>query len=600
MLIVALMVIKVGPAATPTATAQSTKEAPSCLDYDPDLVSFRITSTIPHDVYDAGSQVCLKDEPKPPTDEVEGIKLQWANDIFSWQSFLAINWPVDPNCSGENCVKDEFADDSGVPQWVTWKERYEVFKPDGSEPSDWGTPRMTVPSTTPPLTATIPDKTTRVLHIVKQANSELPLWDQNGNLVYYEILMNDQLFEDIRDQELYHLQGQIDVYNQRNTGTGDLRLFTWGSVSRPVVGAIALKLAWKIMDESKDISDRYYTRPAHVLVNKKGDNWDCNSESADSCEWQEKTVGLVGIHIAHKTFSSSQWVWSTFEHVDNVQVNDLEVVAYVEKGKTLKPSFYNPSCETCPVNVEPEPDPQDGLRKTQVMRVIPIPEATEQLNDQVHALLEQQGSVWQYYDLIGTQSATDALAGPAPADSGLDRITNQSGGKPEPVYLVNSVIETYDQKGNQPAGNFIEGFSNYAKQTVFGTQSCMGCHYSAELAVAKADQHAFRLPGIADFSFMVEKAQWMKLLFSITSTPDIKEQLNNQENDLPEALKTQFEDKSTPISPNDIITVKPDASIANKWYITVDRAAGNQQKFIVREEIVNEKEDVLNVYIQKM
>ena len=28
-------------------------------------------------------------------------------------------------------------------------------------------------------------------------------------------------------------------------------------------------------------------------------------------------MGLVGLHVGHKTDSASQWLWSTFEHVDN-------------------------------------------------------------------------------------------------------------------------------------------------------------------------------------------------------------------------------------------------------------------------------------------
>lgn len=491
---------------------QAASDASTCLDYDPDLKNFTITSTILHDAYDTDSTPCLEMDPKPPKGDIERIKLQRVYDMFSWQSFLAISWPVDPHCTGEHCTQDKLTYDSGIPRWATWKERYEVFKEDGSKPEVWHAPRTTIPPTTPALSTTLMtslDKSTRILYLIKQANSELPLWDQNGNIVYYEILMNETLFDDITSQELYHLQGQINLYKERDSGSGPLRIFTWGNVNRAEVGAIALKLAWKIIDESKDNPERFYTMPAYVLVRKDANNWECDNENGANCEWQPRTVGLVGLHIAHKTFSSNQWVWSTFEHIDNVQVNDLEVVAYAENGKTLKPSFNNLSCETCPVNVEPEPSPDDGLRKTQVMRVIPISEATAQLNDQVHELLPAD-SVWRYYELVGTQYASAPADAPVPPDNGLASLTNNSGGKPEPVYLVNSVLETYDQKGNQPIGNLVESSREFSSQMVFGTQSCMGCHYTAGFAVANSGDIAFRLPGQGEFSFLLENAHWQK------------------------------------------------------------------------------------------
>src|SRR5437773_2344293 len=61
-----------------------------------------------------------------------------------------------------------------------------------------------------------------------------------------------------------------------------------------------------------------------------------------------KTLGLIGFHVMHKTKSRLPWIWTSFEHVDNVP-EEQEV-----KSRKLKPSysFYNPRCNTttCPVN----------------------------------------------------------------------------------------------------------------------------------------------------------------------------------------------------------------------------------------------------------
>ena len=51
-------------------------------------------------------------------------------------------------------------------------------------------------------------------------------------------------------------------------------------------------------------------------------------------------VGLVGFHIAHKTYYAPQWVWSTFEHVENVpKVGDVPIQ---QTDRKTKYSFYSP------------------------------------------------------------------------------------------------------------------------------------------------------------------------------------------------------------------------------------------------------------------
>jgi hypothetical protein len=52
---------------------------------------------------------------------------------------------------------------------------------------------------------------------------------------------------------------------------------------------------------------RFFTRVAWVL-----DPFD----PTQTCK--QVTVGLVGLHIVQKTASRPQWIWSTFEQIDNV------------------------------------------------------------------------------------------------------------------------------------------------------------------------------------------------------------------------------------------------------------------------------------------
>lgn len=482
----------VTPGPTPTATpANRLAGLAACLNYSPDFGPERLGPEIPADAYDSGAPKCAG--AKPPQNEAELAMFQRTYDIFSWQSFLAINWPVDASGAALGSFTDP-----GPPQWTAWKESYEVFLADGSAPAAWGAPR-TLPA--PPDCCSLPtapeltDKTVRLLFEVNQVNSDLPLWDQNGNMVYYEVLLNDQEFDYVVRNQLFNIDGQIAYLAKYGTGIDP----PFGNYDKNT-GSIELKLAWKVLAE-QDIPERFFTMDAYIA-------------DPGSQQWLKKKVGLVGLHIGHNTFSSRPWVWSTFEHVDNVQVDELEVLEYARQGQLLQPLFNDPACPICPVNVEPTPDAA-GLRKTQVMRAVPISKATAALNSQVQALLKQQGSVWQYYELIGTQFATDNTVARASDDQGLpDRITNKSGGYPSPVYLVNSVIETYDQEGNQEASDLVQGPLNDAKQRVFGTQSCAGCHSIAGIAAGKSkddnyEDQAFYVEGTGGFSWLMQtRARW--------------------------------------------------------------------------------------------
>ncbi len=215
------------------------------------------------------------------------------------------------------------------------------------------------------------------------------------------------------------------------------------------------------------------------------------------------TVGLVGMHIGHKSASSPQWIWSTFEQVDNL---DVDSVAH----PNLNPSFVDTNCPGCAVNQLPQK--VNGVYPripTQAWRAIPIPGDKVALNAQAQAALKKMGSVWQYYQLIDTQWPTEPGTAPSAWDGGLpDAITNKPGGHPTPTFLTNITMETYFQKGNQAACNSEELPNNVNCPTggaidppvwnsalnnlgtpvkpgvntlSFITESCTGCHSSAQI-----------------------------------------------------------------------------------------------------------------------
>jgi hypothetical protein len=461
--------------------------------------------------------------------------LQRIFDNFSWQSFIAVNWPLDAQGNPLPNITD-----SGTPRWETWKESLQVFRPDGSDPAAaQDTPRLCdnkLPGNLRELYVTSSvfsnKKDKDFADEVNQAFTS-PLYDQNGKPVRYEIFLNNEEYQYIVENKLYNLDGQI-AYSQSNHKPVE---FPAGDNTTGKVGAIELKLAWKELDPNRDIPSRFYTTKA--LLPELDENGEPILDGKDNFKnCQQKVMGLVGMHISQKTKSSPQWIWATFEHVDNLNVNDLEKV----DGKPLYALFhdYSAAGQTLPVNVPPiprdktdKPDPNGSLR-TQVARPIPIPKAKQQLNQQMEMLLAVAGSPLQYYELIDTQWPT----APYPGDDGYsaiqgspfpnnlpEAITRKSIGSPAPVYLTNSIMETYFQAGNQIA-HFQENGFPFNNGQVFGTESCVGCHFSAGIATdyvikkeyadkdGKVSAQKVAIFGgdlSGDFSWLLQlKANWLK------------------------------------------------------------------------------------------
>ena len=390
-------------------------------------------------------------------------------DILSWREFVAVCWPVN-----DDGIAMQDINDSGRKRFATWKTDNDIFLPDGGRPAPWGTnqqnrrfvgygirPGARVLDNISAVHGPLNTKPRRGRGEVSQAFA-YPIWDRNGWMVRYEIYVNRDEFEYIAANELYNIDGQVAF-----TKAG-------GKVSFPLdvsvdnVGAIELKLAWKVLDESKgDLLDRFLTVKGAIFT------------GADGKQPVERTLALVGMHIGHRTHSSPQWIWSTFMHVDSLQTDALKTFQH----KPINPLFVDPANEIALINTPAQTSAifLDGQIPTQVSQVTPVPLATEQVNRLALSALRSRRSVLQYYKLLGTQWPTEPIAVPSPPDKLPDGITNKPGGRPTPVYLINPLLETYFQVGNQPAVNQTEGGTDQTR--VFGTESCMGCHSSAPVAI---------------------------------------------------------------------------------------------------------------------
>jgi hypothetical protein len=380
--------------------------------------------------------------------------LQHDFDVNSWQTFVALNWPVGADGQADSAQTIGASGDNAT-VWETYKESYEVFLEDGAQPSPWGAPR-TYPAACQgvggpgtPVFRMVTKAPRDVLDAMEEPFTTGPLIDQDSNYVRYAIHMNEDAFEFIVQDTLYNRQGQASADSVR---------FPEGDDSTGVTGAIVIKSAWKVLGPN-DRPERFHK--SRVLVYT-----DSSSVPRIPQSCTLRTMGLVGFHVAHKTQNAPQWIWSTFEQVDNVRVPE---------GSGLRASFYNPACTGCPVNTPLPPpwNPDVKAAPSQITRVIPIDSATMALNAEWQARLRgvNEQSVWQFYELVSTQWPTDpgaSLSGPTPM------------GNPAPQFLANTTLETYIQ-GRVPNVS----------------SSCIGCHNNATTTTGV----------FSDFSYLLERAQ---------------------------------------------------------------------------------------------
>jgi hypothetical protein len=432
-------------------------------------------------------------------------------DTFAWQAFIALNWPA--TADGEPDKVKNMKDNAAKRVWMSWRRNDSVFLPDGRKPDPWDS-RLALAEKDHYLW-----RSSKMLNERRSPENSLtdfvqaftgPLIDQNGVFVRYESYTNKRQFDYIVAHELYNQEGQVEFVAKKGN-----RVRFPANQTQPEKqhGSMGIKLAWKQLGPH-DIPGRFFTIEAIVVST----SYDKNGMPVKTQSKQK--MGLVGMHLTALTQSSPNWIWSTFEQVDNVVANDLQF-GQSQKGDKVRvrPNFNNPDAPTKPVNQLPPPnappgDPKDfttwdeskTTNPTQLTRVIPIPLATQALNRQVQALLREQGSVFQYYELIGVQWPVQpgfpAFGGGG--SSAPESIVFKAPGRVVPVYLVNTVMESYFQNGMQAAGPLEEddrlpiGFfaDNLSERVtpdrtrVFGTESCVGCHFSAGAAVGfKRDEN---------------------------------------------------------------------------------------------------------------
>jgi hypothetical protein len=355
---------------------------------------------------------------------------------------------------------------------------------------------------------------TMVVKMIEESYNEPfktgPLIDQQGHYAIFDILMNRQMFDYIRDHHLYSKEGQQDPTNfglavdfpvGQNPKEG--KPAQDGKPEQKAVvadtGAFMLKVSWKILGPDDIKARNFHMVNALVSMPKSED------PNAPPPPCLRETLGLIGFHAVHKTASRPQWIWTSFEHKNNVP-DRTEVTNRDFHGPY---NFFDVNCgdKCAEENATPprqfwQPDPalqlkfKDATFKSQIVREVPLTDAAKNMNSIFHSMLK--GTVWDNYMLISTQWPSvfgctalhsQAAAVPSPDTDFLKQPDMNC--SPAPTYLANSTLETYSQ-GKIP----------------LASSSCIGCHGNAvsfQPGASNPQPGEVRL-NQSDFTFMLEKA----------------------------------------------------------------------------------------------
>jgi hypothetical protein len=416
---------------------------------------------------------------------------QLGADCMAWQSFISLNWAADPNNPGQpdpSVPASAFGapGDTTPKVWETYLEASAVFNASRTTAKTlWAAKRPAIKSL---VRVSKQGATDLSLSGIKQAGDGKWLTSQSGQLTYYEIRMNQDEYQFITTNvfsgsDLTTYAGQAACAAGSN-GKGGFLLPAGGGgagatldtdcLGNPAkyganVGAIEIKAAWVPLPADHSLDYRYKTAVAQITDPKTGAT-------------VQVTVGLVGLHIIRKVQGAPQFVWSTFEQIDNSPDEaggsySAPVLPANPNRKALGSfTYFNPNCTTagdptykCQHNALPgKPCDAKGQpagcypysAPMQITRLTPVDPTANSVTGYVWSLLPAN-SVYNYYRLISVQWPNSPAVVKAGATVPLPNgdITPSS----KTSIVANTTLETYQQSKN----------------------ACMDCHQSAPVATPK-------------------------------------------------------------------------------------------------------------------
>ncbi len=355
-----------------------------------------------------------------------GIALDYFDD-YSWRAFAALVWPAAAHERGVPAATGNLGR-AGPRVFETYKPLWEIFHADGSAPASAFNSYDAAahnPCGIAPKYGEVTIGSASGIDDIGQAGIGVldpPVAAQNGRYVRTLTLFNRIAFDHIVRNGYFRRDNLPPVPSPRP--------------DRPVIefpdGSIAVKSAWIDMtDLAPSLRRRFYTRQAIV---KRAAGGGC----------AQTTIGLIGLHIAQKTPSRPQWIWSSFEQKEAVPPKwaDWPGAFALHDGGSVPMPVKNPLLLT---PLAPEP-----VRPFNVTRNAdaPILTDTELTNHAWQRALA--GTPWQYYRLVVTQwprlEGNQADAIPARVDGS---VPNTFPGEGAFSAFANVTMETFSQTGVQ-------------------------------------------------------------------------------------------------------------------------------------------------------
>lgn len=269
-----------------------------------------------------------------------------------------------------------------------------------------------------------------------QAGGGNTIYDQNGNVVFYEVRFN---------QELCNLTSSA-------TEMAKQKIFNFPS------GTTEIKLAWKVLTNNETSSTQ---TPEYVTQTVDG-----------------VTYGLVGMHIAIATKDHPEFVWATYEHLTNspncnAQGSQSQTnwsFASADCTKDLPDSLTPSKKQDCKFN-----STQDNLTAkhhtpTNICRVHPYGTATGDFHADVNLanIVSQNENIYESLTRLDVAESLNVLTNYFNVgDIWVSDTEESSGGAGVPnergsLRLANTVAETVFQDVNLNSKDF--------------SSNCFGCH----------------------------------------------------------------------------------------------------------------------------
>ena len=390
----------------------------------------------------------------PPSRSGSPFLIEYFDD-FSWRNFIAMVWPAAAGQRGKPDVIKSVGS-PGPRVFETFKSPWEVFHADGSPPSsqnfdDYEAATYNSCNATAQFGGELVLTSVSKFDDIAQAGFGVqvsPLPDQTGHYVRYLTHYSRPEFTMVYNKRWY-LKSQLPA-----GGTGQpAQAFPSGSIS--------VKSAWIDMTPYTTAQrSRFYTTQAAI-----------RDPSAPSAPCRHVTVGLVGLHIVAKTPSRPQWIWSTFDHVDNVPPPS--------SGRTFNDGLATTMPPSSPISFPPpppEPAPHFNIDRLKPIFSSGIV-STVATNAAYQSLLA--GTVWANYQLVMTQY---------PVRNGMDA-------KPVPVNQDGTPPNTFPGPSNPNSGFANPVMETFLQQNV--STGCMNCHNFARQAtdfVYSITTHAYAPP----------------------------------------------------------------------------------------------------------